>query len=296
VRPARDHARAAYDAMAPHYDRFTAHHDYAGWTATLEGLARAAGLHGRRLLDVACGTGKSFEPFLARGYSVTACDVSPCMARLAATRAGPRARVEVHDMRELPVLGAFDLVCCLDDAVNYLDCADELEAAFAGFRRNLAPGGVVLFDVNTLRSYRTFFATLSVVPGDEVVLVWHGRARADLGPGEAAEAELEVLAAGGDGAWTRATHRHRQRHHPEAVVRAALAAARLEVAGCHGMRGDGTLMAGALDEQEASKAVYVARRVRPTAQGTARRPPAAPARRPPVPARPPGARPPRPLD
>jgi SAM-dependent methyltransferase len=285
----RHHAREAYDALAPHYDAFTAHHDYDGWTATLERLARGAGLKGRRLLDVACGTGKSFLPFLQRGYTVSACDVSPRMARLAAAKAGGRARVEVRDMRELPVLGAFDLVCCLDDALNYLDSADELEAAFAGFRRNLAPGGVAVFDVNTLRSYRTFFATLSVVPAEQVVLVWNGGAPTDLGPGEVAEATLEVLQAGEAGAWTRTTHRHRQRHHPDAVIRAALAAAELDLAGCHGMRLDGAVI-DRLDEEEGSKTVYVARRVRPTGRVRALRPPGGRARRPYGPARPPAAR------
>ena len=105
-----DHARRSYDAFAPHYDAFTAHHDYPAWTATLERLARAAGLNGRRLLDVACGTGKSFLPFLQRGFDVVACDVSPRMLAIAAAKAGERVRLERHDMRRLPVLGSFDPV------------------------------------------------------------------------------------------------------------------------------------------------------------------------------------------
>jgi len=98
------HARIAYDGLAPAYDAFTAGHDHAAWTRDLEALARAAGLRGRRLLDVACGSGKSFLPFLERGWEVTACDLSPAMAALAADKAQGRARVEVHDMRALPVL------------------------------------------------------------------------------------------------------------------------------------------------------------------------------------------------
>src|SRR5215212_2538838 len=111
--------RACYDSMAAVYDRFTAHHDYPAWTATLEALARRHGLRGRRLLDAGCGTGKSFLPFLERGYDVTAFDISPAMARLAAAKA-PRAVVEVHDVRSVPALGAFDLVCCLDDCLNHV--------------------------------------------------------------------------------------------------------------------------------------------------------------------------------
>src|SRR5919198_3641517 len=162
AKPLSQHARAAYDVIAPHYDDFTAHHDYDKWTASLEALARDCGLQGQRLLDVACGTGKSFLPFLERGYEVVACDISPAMVALAAGKAGGRACVEVHDMRELPRLGAFDLVCCIDDAVNYLLSVEELVAAFSGLARNLAAGGVVLFDANSLMAYRTFFASMSV--------------------------------------------------------------------------------------------------------------------------------------
>src|SRR5688500_2869916 len=53
-------ARDAYDAAADIYDDFTADHDYDGWTALIERLARAHGLAGDHLLDVGCGTGNSF--------------------------------------------------------------------------------------------------------------------------------------------------------------------------------------------------------------------------------------------
>src|ERR1700754_1364649 len=167
-----DHARRTYEAFAPYYDLFTSHHRYDEWTATLEQCARAAGLRGNRLLDVACGTGKSFLPFLPRGYEVTACDLSPAMLALAAEKAGGRARVLEADMRALPVLGSFDLVCCLDDAVNYLLTEEELRSALAGLRSNLAPGGVIVFDVNTLHAFRTFFARTTVVCEHDRVLVW----------------------------------------------------------------------------------------------------------------------------
>src|SRR4051812_47062489 len=113
-------ARDAYDALAPAYDLLTAGYAYDRWLAALERVAIEHGLSGRRLLDVACGTGKSFEPMLARGYAVTACDISPEMALRAAAKAASRADVHVADMRELPVFGRFDLVTCLDDAINHL--------------------------------------------------------------------------------------------------------------------------------------------------------------------------------
>ncbi|HEX6389051.1 MAG TPA: class I SAM-dependent methyltransferase [Solirubrobacteraceae bacterium] len=254
-----NHARVAYDAFATHYDLFTAHHDYDLWTRTLERLARDHGLSGNRLLDVACGTGKSFVPFLERGYEVTACDISAAMVEQAAQKAGDRARLEVHDMRTLPRLGEYDLVCCLDDAVNYLLTARELGAALTRMAHNLAPGGVLLFDVNTVRSYRTFYGSLSVIPSEDTVIVWNGHAQAEFGEAHLASATAEILERTGDDEWARHEAVHHQCHHPRRVVEAALSRAGLACTGVYGMQLDGSMEPG-FDEHGNSKAVYVARR------------------------------------
>jgi SAM-dependent methyltransferase len=259
---AGQHARVAYEAFAPHYDAFTAHHDYEAWTTTLEQMARAHGLRGTRLLDVACGTGKSFLPFLDRGYEVTACDISPAMVERAAAKAGDRARVEVHDMRTLPRLGAFDLVCCIDDAVNYALSAEELEATVTGLARNLAPGGVLVCDANSLAAYRTFFATMTVLADEGRVLVWDGHAPADLAPGALAQATLEALCRREDGTWRRERSGHLQRHHPRETVERALRRAGLQAAAVYGMHLDGSTTE-AFHELDNSKAVYVARAAAP---------------------------------
>jgi SAM-dependent methyltransferase len=229
-------------------------------------MAVAAGLCGRRLLDVACGTGKSFLPYLERGYEVTACDISPAMADIAATKSHGRAQVLVEDMRTLPRLGSFDLVCCIDDAVNNLLTQEELVATLAGLRRNLAHGGVVVFDTNTLMAYRSFFANSAVVPGDEQVLLWDGHETPAFQPGDEAHATLTALRRGEDGWWTRTDVELAQRHYGEVQVRNAMEAAGLECAAVYGMHLDGSTDDG-FDEATNSKAVYIARA---SAQGAER--------------------------
>jgi SAM-dependent methyltransferase len=262
----REHARTAYEQFAPHYDAFTAHHDYEAWTATLEALARDAGLRGRRLLDLACGTGKSFAPFLDRGFAVTAGDISPAMLERAGARTGGRARLLELDVRELPALGLFDLVTILDDAVNYLQDADELTAAFEGVRRNLAPDGVLVFDANTLATFRALYSSCLVVPGEDAVLILRGRGSPEVEPGGAAEARLEALVRGSDG-WWRETHGvHHHRHHPEPVVRRALEAAGLRCVAAHGTFVDGRVEPVS-DDLIHSKTVYVARHAAPDQSG-----------------------------
>jgi SAM-dependent methyltransferase len=150
------HAEVAYEQIAPVYDDFTAHHNYPEWIDALLKLGAAHGLRGDAVLDVGCGTGKGFMPLVELGWKVTAADISPSMVELARTKAGPAVRIEVADMRELPLYGSFDLVLCLDDAINYLHSADELERALRGMAANLAPDGLLIFDSNTLTTYRTF--------------------------------------------------------------------------------------------------------------------------------------------
>jgi SAM-dependent methyltransferase len=245
--------------MAPVYDDFTAHHDYAAWLADLLEAGERRGLTGRRLLDVGCGTGKSFLPLLPRAWEVTGCDISPSMVELAREKAGGAVRLEVADMRELPVFGEFDLVWCLDDAINYLLSANELERALAGMRANLAPTGILAFDVNALRAYRTFFAETEVVERGGRRLVWRGQAAADVEPGSICESTLEAIsldpAAGSD---ETSTHRHRQRHFPEAEVLATLERAGLECLDVYGHGYDGVFKQP-LDESVHTKAIYVAR-------------------------------------
>src|SRR6478752_5462635 len=108
--------RQMWDALAPVYDQLTAAHDHAAWAAQLEALAHAAGLQGRRLLDLGCGTGSSSEAMIERGYDVVGVDVSPGMLELAAKRLGPQVALHVHDMRRLPRVGDFDVVWSISDA------------------------------------------------------------------------------------------------------------------------------------------------------------------------------------
>jgi len=254
-----DWAERTYEAMAPVYDDFTAHHDYEGWLADLLTALELRGLKGRRLLDVGCGTGKSFMPMLPRGWEVTGCDISPAMLGLAREKAGEAVRLEVADMLELPRFGEFDLVWALDDAINYLLSPEELERALAGMRANLAPGGLLLFDVNELLAYRTFFAETVVVERGGRRLIWNGLARPDVAPGSICESRLEVVRESEDTEPGEAPeHTHRQRHFTEAEVLVALERAGLECLDVYGIYTDGILKQP-LDHTIHTKAIYIAR-------------------------------------
>lgn len=248
----------AYEPLAPLYDRFTAAYDHERWLTAVEKLAREHGLSGRRLLDVACGSGKSFLPMLARGYEVTACDISPAMVEGARRKAAGRARVQVADMRELPELGKFDLITCLDDAVNYLLDERELTAALGSIGAQLAPRGLLVFDTNTLHTYRAIFSTVFAMEDDGAFFCWRGEADPEVEPGSVCSATIEAFAAARGPLWRRASSRHVQRHYPRAVVLEAIERAGLE---CLAVKGQspGVRVSDDPDESLHTKLIYVVR-------------------------------------
>jgi SAM-dependent methyltransferase len=246
-----------YEAFAPYYDAFTAGSDYEAWTSHVLALAGEYGFSGTRLLDVACGTGKSFIPFLARGFEVTACDVSPAMLAEAARKASAAQLVEA-DMRELPELGEFDLVTCFDDSLNHLTDVDELRAALASMAANLAPAGLLLFDLNSLLAYRTTFAVDTVTAHGGTTFVWRGESSADAPPGCEAAASIDVFAPRDDGLYQRSSSRHRQRHFPPHRVTGLMVTAGLDCLGVHGVLDDGSHVAE-VDETRHLKVMYAAR-------------------------------------
>ena len=161
-------------------------------------------------------------------------------------------------MRRLPVFGEFDLITCIDDAINHLLEPDEVYDALASMRANLAPGGLLIFDVNTLAAYRQVPDV--VVEDDDLLLRWRG-ALAELDQRPAARPRWSSTSSP-----TRATgcgvaqlSRQRHRHHPIDELCALVEEAGLEVAAVLGQR-PGAVLDAELDEELHGKAVFVTRR------------------------------------
>jgi SAM-dependent methyltransferase len=244
--------RETYDAWALVYDDFNRGYLFERWTGKLAEKAEEAGMAGKRLLDIACGTGMSTIPMLDRGWSVSGCDISPGMLEVAREKIGGEAILFEADMRELPDVGKFDLVWAINDPLNYLLDSEELKATFEGMRRNLHPEGIALFDLNTLVTYRTFFSHEIVVEADGRRLTWRGQMSPDeVAPGTFAEAHFEVPG------HTAMTSVHRQRHFSEAEVRDAIARAGLDTIALYGEL-EGELSPG-VDENHHTKMVFLCR-------------------------------------
>jgi SAM-dependent methyltransferase len=245
-----DHAQIAYDAFAPIYDDFNAQNDYEFWFGILLPPLEELGLTTGKLLDVACGTGRAFAPMLRRGWEITACDISPAMiAKAKEKHAGDGIALHVADMTTLPTYGEFQLIWALNDPINYLVGDGDLQSALEAMGANLAPDGLLVFDCNTLRLFRSSFEPSTGLERD-ARWTWQGLGQV----GDVYEAEVS-----GEGI---ATHIHKERHYSVPEVQRTLLNAGLQPVAALGQREEGEelVLADAWDEERDHKIVHVARR------------------------------------
>jgi hypothetical protein len=178
----------------------------------------------------------------------------------ARVRGAPRACVFVADMRRLPLRGPFDLITCLDDAVNHLVEPADVVAAFSGMRANLATDGVMVFDVSLFSAYEQ--AGDAIVDGEVHVVLWRGsRARLSR-PGTTGEILVDVFSARPDGLWARTQMRQTHRHYPLEELRSLAAEAGLRVLTILGQRAGGRVT-DRLDEAHDRKALVLLTHARP---------------------------------
>jgi SAM-dependent methyltransferase len=225
-----------YAALALLYDEYVGHPGYRHWVLSIEAAARALGVRGVRLLDVGCGTGRSFAPLLERGYLVTGCEpVGPM--RDEARRRSPRRVRLAHDLVWDAPAGPFDLVLALNDVVHCVPDAAQLRATLAAVAARLADGGVFAFDVTPPDAHARLFGRASTRTTARADFAWEPRA-GDAAAG-ARVARLRVRPAGRP---ERVTV-HRQRTLDAGELRAALAGAGLRVAAVRGCDNEGHLLA-----------------------------------------------------
>jgi SAM-dependent methyltransferase len=89
-----------------------------------------------------------------------------------AEKNAPGALLVAADVRRVALGRRFDVVSCFYDSLNYLLRKSDLLAAFRSARRHLAPGGVFIFDINTLEGMRQNWNHTVCVRGEGYTAVW----------------------------------------------------------------------------------------------------------------------------
>jgi hypothetical protein len=124
-------------------------------------------------------------------------------------------------------------------------------------RANLDRRGLLVFDVNTFRAYRSAGDVVSA--DDDRLVAWRGRLATISAPGALAEVVVEIFERLDGDLWQRRCHRQPHRHYPLAQVRELVAEAGLRVVATRGQRTGATLEAD-VDEDVHTKAIFLAAR------------------------------------
>ncbi len=148
--------------IARHYDDLMHGVPYRGWVAYIEDILERVDYHPKTVLDVACGTGNVSEVLAARGYEVVGVDISAEMIEIAQSKRSP-VEYYVQDMAKLLIPRhsecseesascprQFDLAISLFDSLNYVTDPDYLRRGIKRIGEHVVPGGLFIFDVNTI--------------------------------------------------------------------------------------------------------------------------------------------------
>ena len=131
-----------FTRSARFYEALYRYKDYARECERLTALIeRHRRSDGRRLLDVACGTGGHIA-HLKGLYEVEGLDVEPGMIAVARER-HPEILFHVADMATFDLERRFDAVVCLFSSIGYASTPPAMRMAVANMARHLRPGGVL---------------------------------------------------------------------------------------------------------------------------------------------------------
>ncbi|MCM1065030.1 MAG: class I SAM-dependent methyltransferase [Eubacterium sp.] len=179
----------AYQDFAAVYDELMDNVPYGQWCDRLQGLIEKYGVskpeRGAKdvlasernlVLDLGCGTGTLTEMMYRRGYDMIGVDVSWEMLSAALEKrekSGDAILYLNQDMRELELYSTVGTVYSVCDSMNYILDEEELFAVFSLVNNYLYPGGIFIFDFNTVYKYEEIIGDTTIAENrEECSFIW----------------------------------------------------------------------------------------------------------------------------
>ncbi|MGN1022294.1 MAG: class I SAM-dependent DNA methyltransferase [Lachnospiraceae bacterium] len=156
-------AEEAYESgFSAVYDRFMDEVPYDRWAERIRKnldryQAKDDTAERKILVDLGCGTGQMTRRMADFGYDCIGVDLSEEMLSVAENEETAHQRNILYlnqDMRDLDLYGCVGQVISCCDSVNYLVTEEDMEAMLGRVEKALLPGGLLIFDFNTLHKYR----------------------------------------------------------------------------------------------------------------------------------------------
>ena len=166
----------AYTSFAAVYDPFMDNIPYEEWEKYLKSLLYEYGVREGLVLELGCGTGNMTEILAQSGYDMIGVDNAEEMLEIAIEKrmkSGLDILYLQQDMREFELYGTVKAIVSVCDSVNYILEEEELEEVFRLVNNYLDPGGVFIFDFNTVYKYREILGDQTIAENrEECSFIW----------------------------------------------------------------------------------------------------------------------------
>ena len=122
------------------------------------------------VLDLGCGTGTITELLYEKGYDMIGVDSSEEMLQIALDKkleTGSDILYLCQDMRELDLYSTVGTVVSVCDSLNYLLMDEDVLQTFHLVNNYLFPGGIFIFDFNTIYKYEEVIGDTTIAENRE---------------------------------------------------------------------------------------------------------------------------------
>lgn len=182
------------------------------------------------VVDLGCGTGTLTQMLYKLGYDMIGVDNSGEMLNVAMEkrdREGDEILYLLQDMRELELFSTVGTIISVCDSVNYILDEDELLGVFRLVNNYLYPGGLFIFDFNTVYKYEEVIGDVTIAENREnCSFIWENYYHEEE---EINEYDLTVFVQEEDGRFKRFQENHYQRGYRVETICALLEEAGLEI-------------------------------------------------------------------
>lgn len=165
-----------YDGFAYYYDALMKDVDYGKWADYAEKIFARGGVSPRLVADLGCGTGSFCIEMAKRGYDMIGIDQSADMLSVAKSKvleAGCDILFINQDITEFELYGTVDAIVSLMDSINYITYKRDLKRLLKLVRNYLNPGGLFIFDVNSVYKFENVFSdNVFCHVSDEISYIW----------------------------------------------------------------------------------------------------------------------------
>lgn len=171
----------AYSDFARVYDIFMDETPYAEWCDLIVDLLKKNGTHENisdenlkqeknTILDLGCGTGTLTQLLAKKGYDMIGIDNSQEMLQIAIEKK-EKSDLDIlylqQDMREFELYGTVGAVISVCDSLNYLLNEEDILTTFRLVNNYLYPGGLFIFDFNTVYKYEVVIGDATIAENRE---------------------------------------------------------------------------------------------------------------------------------